>query len=97
MRRPRDWVGNTVPSPWTRSYSMGRYNLEFAASAAWGLVSRSRASLSSSRPALVPPRCSLSVYYPGTIGPLAIVPEYRPLRGQVPNRKQVPVEGLENW
>ena len=44
MRRPRDWVGTTVPSPWTRSYSTGRYNLEFAASAALGLVSRSRAS-----------------------------------------------------
>jgi len=43
---PRDWVGTTVPCPWTRSYCTGSYDLEFAASAALRLVSRSRASLS---------------------------------------------------
>jgi hypothetical protein len=67
MRRPRDWVGTTVPSPWTWSYSTGRYNLEFAASAALGLVSRSRPA------ALVLPRCSLSVYYPGTMASTLIL------------------------
>ena len=71
-----------------------RYDLEFAASATLGLVSRSRAS----RPAaLVSPRCSLSVYYPGTSTPastpalerssragvLAGVPDYSLAPGRV--------------
>jgi len=57
---PRDWVGTTVPSPWTRSYSAGRYNLGFAASAALGLVSRSRASLSLRPRARDQPSCRLA-------------------------------------
>ena len=62
MRRPRDWVGTTVPSPWTRSYSTGRYNLEFAASVALGLVSRSQASLSLRPQARDQPSCRLAAY-----------------------------------
>ncbi len=46
----------------TRTYSMGRYDLEFAASVALGLDSRSRASLPLRSRARVPPRCSLSIY-----------------------------------
>jgi hypothetical protein len=45
-----------------RSYATGRYELEVAASAALVHCSRAPAELSSS--ALVPPRCSLSLYYP---------------------------------
>jgi hypothetical protein len=38
-------LGTSAPSTWTRADSTGRYDLEFAASVALGLDSRSRASL----------------------------------------------------
>jgi hypothetical protein len=54
-------LGTSAPSPRTRAIeSAGRHDLEFAASAALGLVSRSRASLSLRPRARDQPSCRLA-------------------------------------
>jgi hypothetical protein len=65
-------VGTTAPSTWTRADSTGRYDLEFAASAALG----TRAGLSLSGVAIAPPSSSRPTLVPraASLLPLGLLP-----------------------